>query len=109
LTFISHAFNCFIGSLKSSKMRSNMFFIYPLTKLLEIRWTKQHGSFFSCCHDGVCIILEEVMRIVRGFCPPKEVYGKRLIFFSRRVFSCFTCSPFPWLIGWFINHLSNFG
>jgi hypothetical protein len=66
----SHAFNYFIRTLESSKTRSNKFFFYPLTKLFEIWWMNKHGSFFSYCHDGVCTILKEVVRITRGFCPP---------------------------------------
>lgn len=36
LKLISRAFICFIGSFKPSKMKSNKFFVYPLTELLKI-------------------------------------------------------------------------
>ncbi len=55
LRFIFHAFNCFIRSLEPFKTRLGRLFTYPLIELLEIQWTNQHGSFFSCCH-GVCVI-----------------------------------------------------
>jgi hypothetical protein len=53
LSLISHALDCFIGSLKPSKTRSNRLLAYPLAELLEI----------SCCHVGVCAILEDVVQI----------------------------------------------
>jgi hypothetical protein len=58
LKFISCAFNCFIKSLKPSRMRLGRFLAYPLSELFKIWWANQRGSFFSCYHIGVCAILE---------------------------------------------------
>jgi hypothetical protein len=69
LWFISCAFDYSIGSFKPSRMVSSRFFTYFLTELFEIQWTNQHGSFFSCCHVGVCAILEEVVQISKRFMP----------------------------------------
>lgn len=66
---ISRALICFIGPYKPSKMKSNRLFAYLLTKLLEIQWTNQHGSFSSYCHIGVCIIFKEVVQISERFLP----------------------------------------
>jgi hypothetical protein len=39
LSFILHAIVCFIGTFEPSRMRSNMFFTYPLIELFETQWT----------------------------------------------------------------------
>lgn len=39
LSIVLHALVCFIGSLKPSKMSYCKLFAYPLTELLETRWT----------------------------------------------------------------------
>jgi len=70
LRFVSCDFDCFIGTLKPFKTRSNKLFIYPLIELLKIQWTSHHGSFSSCCHASVYIILEEVVQVNEGFSPP---------------------------------------
>jgi hypothetical protein len=44
-------------------------------------------------------------RSTKGFCSPQEVYGMRLVFFLRRVSTCFTCAPFSPFMGRFFNHL----
>jgi len=59
LSLISRALDYFIGSFKPSKTRSNRLLAYPLIELLEI----------SCCHVGVCAILEEVVQINDMFLP----------------------------------------
>jgi hypothetical protein len=69
LRIIFRGLVCFIGSLEPFKMNSSRFFAYPLTKLFKIKWTNQHGSFFSCCHIGACAILEEVVQISERFLP----------------------------------------
>jgi hypothetical protein len=50
LRLVSRAFICFIWSVEPFRMRLDNLFIYPLTELLEIRWTNQHCSFSLCCH-----------------------------------------------------------
>ncbi len=50
-------------------MRSNRFFVYLLTKLLEIRWMNRRSSFLSYCHISVCVILEEVIQVDEMFLP----------------------------------------
>ncbi len=67
LRIIFRGLVCFIGSLEPFKTSSNRFFAYPSTKLFKIKWTNQHGSFFSCCHIGVYAILEEVVQISERF------------------------------------------
>ncbi len=47
LKHVSCVFICFIRCLEPSKTRSCKLFVYPLTKLLEIWWTSQNGSFSS--------------------------------------------------------------
>jgi hypothetical protein len=84
LKIVLCALICFIGSFKPFRMNSSMFFIYPLTKLFEIRWTNQHGSFFSCCHIGVCVILEEVVQISKKFLPTlRGLWWVTNLFFRR--------------------------
>jgi hypothetical protein len=65
--FVSRVFDRFIGSFKPSKTSSSKFFAYPLTRLFEIQWMGQHGSFSSYCHIGVCIIFEEVVQFNERF------------------------------------------
>jgi hypothetical protein len=66
LKFVSCAFICFIRSLEPFKTKLGRFFAYPLTKLLEIQWTNQHGSFSSCC---VYIILKEIILVSEMYLP----------------------------------------
>jgi hypothetical protein len=61
LRLILHALGCSIRSFELSMTRLGMIFTYHLTKLFEIQWTSQHGSFSSCCHVVVYNILEEVI------------------------------------------------
>jgi hypothetical protein len=61
LRLVLCALACFIRSFKPSKTRLSMIFTYPLTKLFEIQWTSQHGTFSFYCHIGVCDIFEEVI------------------------------------------------
>jgi hypothetical protein len=62
LKFIWHALNCFIRSLKPSKMKSRKVSTYPFIELFKIQWTNQHGSFSSCCDvANVCTIFKEVV------------------------------------------------
>ncbi len=113
LRLVSHAPNCFIGTLEPSKMRSNMLFIYPLTKLLEIWWMSKHGSFSSCCHIGVCAIFEEIVQVNERFLPTLEGLWWTIGLLLRRVLLCLTCSLFPFFFGQLFNHsslwMSDFG
>jgi hypothetical protein len=99
LRLVSRAFICFIWSVEPFRMRLDNLFIYPLTELLEIRWTNQHCSFSLCCHIGVCVILKEVVHVNERFLPPLWNLWWVISLFSRGIFSCFTCSSFPPFFG----------
>jgi hypothetical protein len=104
LNLVSHAFVCFIRSLKPSRMRLGRFFIYPLTELLEIQQTNEHGSFSFCCHVGVCNILEEVVQVNERFLLVSRGFWWWLILFSIGVFTCLMCILFSPLMGRFFGH-----
>lgn len=67
LSVISCVLICFIGSFKSSRMRSRRLFTYPLIELFETSRKNQYGSFSSYCAIGVCVILEEVIHVNSRF------------------------------------------
>jgi hypothetical protein len=64
LKFIFPTLNYFIGSFEPSRMKLGELSTYPLTELLEIRWTNQHSSISSCYH------LRRSFRSTRAFCSP---------------------------------------
>jgi hypothetical protein len=64
-----------------------MLFAYPLTKLLEILWMNQHGSFSSYCHVGFCVIFKEVIQVNKRFLPALEgLWWAIVLFFKRSPF-----------------------
>jgi hypothetical protein len=44
-------------------------------------------------------------RSTKGFYPPQEIYGGRLVFYLGGVFTCFMCTPFSPLMGRSFDHL----
>jgi hypothetical protein len=76
-------------------------FCLPLDELLDIQWIIQHGSFSSCCHVDVCVILENVILVRERFLPALgglwQVTG---LFFkmSTLVPHVFPLPPFFWTI-----------
>jgi hypothetical protein len=48
--------------------------------------------------------LKRSFRSSRGLCSFQEIYGKRLVFFSWRVFLSLMCASFSSLMGRFFNH-----
>ncbi len=99
MRIILRAFSCFIKSFKPSKMKFGRLFIYLLTKLLKIQWMNQHDSFFSCYHIGVCIIFKKIVQVNERFMPALGGLWRAIGLLFKKIISCFTCFPFPPLIG----------
>jgi hypothetical protein len=67
LKLISHALNCFIGSLEPSRMKSKMFFIYPLAK-----FSRSNGriSMIPYLHVATLVLAlysKRSFKLVKGF------------------------------------------
>jgi len=53
----------------------------------------------------LCYIPKRLLKSIKGFCSPQEVYGEQLVYYLRGVFTCFMCTPFLPFMGRFFNHL----
>ncbi len=67
LSFVSHAFICFIKSLEPFRMRLGRLFAYLWTELFKTRGTNYHGYFSSYCHIGVYAIINTVIQVNEKF------------------------------------------
>jgi hypothetical protein len=106
LKLISWALICFIKSFEPFRTRLGKAFRLPLTKLFEIQWIDQHGSFSSYCHVGVCTIFEEVIQVSKRFLFALRSLWWMIGLILGGILLCLKCSSFPLFFGQIFNHPS---
>jgi hypothetical protein len=113
LSLVFCAFVYFIGSLKPSRMKSTMLFVYtPWSNFLRLDRQVNMVPFPQVALLVFVIYSRRLFKLMRSFYSPQEVNGGWLVFFSGGVFMCLMCTLFSPLMGRFFDHsfslLSNF-
>lgn len=104
LSWVSRAFVCVSQEFLSHPGQGQTCFLLTLW-LNCSKFDKQISMvpFLPIAMLVFVLYLKRLFKLTKGFCLPQEVYGRRLIFSSRGVFTCFMCALFSPLMGRFFN------